>query len=113
MEGQEELYQIFPDRFAKFGEVNAKEKLLPYELHKDLKETPVYLPDRNGQILNNDFYGGNLMGIVQKLPYIKDMGAGIIYLNPIFEAHSNHRYNTADYMKIDPMLGTEEASIRE
>ena len=55
------IYQIFPDRFAKFGEVNAKEKLLPYELHKDLKETPVYLPDRNGQILNNDFYGGNLM----------------------------------------------------
>ena len=102
------IYQIFPDRFAKFGEVNAKEKLLPYELHKDLKETPVYLPDRNGQILNNDFYGGNLMGIVQKLPYIKDMGAGIIYLNPVFMAYSNHRYDTADYKKIDPLLGTEE-----
>lgn len=102
------IYQIFPDRFAKFGEVDTKEKLLPYELHKDLKETPVYLPDRNGQILNNDFYGGNLMGIVQKLPYIKDMGAGIIYLNPIFMAYSNHRYDTADYKKIDPLLGTEE-----
>lgn len=102
------IYQIFPDRFAKFGEVDTKEKLLPYELHKDLKETPVYLPDRNGQILNNDFYGGNLMGIVQKLPYIKDMGVGIIYLNPIFMAYSNHRYDTADYKKIDPLLGTEE-----
>jgi len=102
------IYQIFPDRFAKFGEADTKEKLLPYELHKDLKETPVYLPDRNGQILNNDFYGGNLMGIVQKLPYIKDMGAGIIYLNPIFMAYSNHRYDTADYKKIDPLLGTEE-----
>lgn len=102
------IYQIFPDRFAKFGEVDTKEKLLPYELHKDLNETPVYLPDRNGQILNNDFFGGNLMGIVQKLPYIKDMGVGIIYLNPIFMAYSNHRYDTADYKKIDPLLGTEE-----
>lgn len=102
------IYQIFPDRFAKFGEADTKEKLLPYELHEDLNETPVYLPDRNGQILNNDFFGGNLMGIVQKLPYIKDMGVGIIYLNPIFMAYSNHRYDTADYKKIDPLLGTEE-----
>ncbi len=102
------MYQIFPDRFAKFGDVNIKEKLTPYQLHEDLNETPLYLPDENGRITNNDFFGGNLMGIVQKLPYIKDMGIGVIYLNPIFMAYSNHRYDTANYKKIDPLLGSEE-----
>lgn len=102
------MYQIFPDRFAKSGEVNPNGKLVPYELHKDTDETPVYLPDKNGRITNSDFFGGNLGGIVEKLPYLKDMGVGIIYLNPIFMAYSNHRYDTADYKKIDPLLGTEE-----
>ena len=58
--------------------------------------------------LGNDYYGGDLKGIRQKLPYLKSLGVNCIYLNPIFEAHSNHRYNTADYMKIDPLLGDEK-----
>ncbi len=102
------MYQIFPDRFAKSGEACPDGKLTPYLLHEDTSELPVYLPDENGRITNNDFFGGNLMGIVEKLPYLKDMGVGIIYLNPIFMAYSNHRYDTADYKKIDPLLGTEE-----
>ncbi|MBE6885663.1 MAG: glycoside hydrolase family 13 protein [Ruminococcaceae bacterium] len=102
------MYQIFPDRFAKSGEVDSKGKLMPYELHKDVNDTPIYLPNANGRITNSDFFGGNLAGITEKLPYIKDMGVGIIYLNPIFMAYSNHRYDTADYKKIDPLLGTEE-----
>ncbi len=55
-----------------------------------------------------DFYGGNLEGIIEKLDYLEGLGINILYLNPIFEATSNHRYDTGDYMKIDPMLGTEE-----
>ena len=102
------MYQIFPDRFAKSGDVNPNGKLMPYELHNDMNDTPVYLPNDNGQITNSDFFGGNLMGIIKKLPYIKDMGVGIIYLNPVFMAYSNHRYDTADYKKIDPLLGTED-----
>lgn len=101
------MYQIFPDRF------NIGEKALntPYTdrvIHSSTDETPVWKPDSNGKILNNDYFGGTLKGIEQKLPYIASLGVNMIYLNPIFEAHSNHRYNTADYMKIDPMLGTED-----
>lgn len=101
------IYQIFPDRFNKSGENDLAGKLVPYIIHKDVGETPCYLPDKNGRILNNDFYGGNLRGITEKLDYIKELGADVIYLNPIFFAYSNHRYDTADYKKIDPMLGTE------
>ena len=55
-----------------------------------------------------DFYGGTLNGIREKLPYLEALGITVIYLNPIFEAASNHRYDTANYLKIDPMLGTED-----
>lgn len=55
-----------------------------------------------------DYYGGDFAGIQQKLPYLRDLGVTCIYLNPIFEAHANHRYNTADYLKADPLLGTNE-----
>lgn len=102
------MYQIFPDRFAKSGEFDLVEKLKPYKLHQDMSDIPDYLPDSDGQISNSDFFGGNLKGIIEKLTYLKDLGVGIIYLNPIFMAYSNHRYDTADYKKIDPMLGTEE-----
>lgn len=101
------MYQIFPDRFAKSGTVDPAGKLEPYRLHDNVDDTPVYLPDENGRITNSDFFGGNLKGITDKLPYLKNMGVGIIYLNPVFMAYSNHRYDTADYKRIDPLLGTE------
>ncbi|MCH5197488.1 MAG: glycoside hydrolase family 13 protein [Oscillospiraceae bacterium] len=101
------FYQIFPDRFAFSGE---KKNNVPSDriIHENKSDIPVYLPDENGEILNNDYYCGDLKGIIQKLGYIKGLGANIIYLNPIAEAHSNHRYNTADYKKVDPLLGTNE-----
>lgn len=102
------MYQIFPDRFYKSGECDLTGKLTPYTIHSDTRDLPDYLPDEKGEILNNDFFGGNLKGITQKIPYLKDLGVGIIYLNPIFKAFSNHRYDTCDYKTIDPMLGTEE-----
>ena len=69
---------------------------------------PGYRPDSSGRILNNDFFGGNLQGIIEKLPYLQDLGVTCLYLSPIFEAYSNHKYDTADYMRVDPMFGTEK-----
>ena len=101
------FYQIFPDRFFNSGK--AKEGVPnDRKIHDNWYENPDYLPNEHGLILNNDYFGGDLQGITDKLDYISSLGVTIIYLNPIFEAHSNHRYNTADYMKIDPLLGKEE-----
>lgn len=101
------MYQIFPDRFNNSGKPKSN---VPSDriIHKNTDELPVYLPDENGKILNNDYFGGDLKGIEEKLPYLKSLGVTVLYLNPVFEAHSNHRYNTADYTKIDPLLGTEK-----
>lgn len=101
------MYQIFPDRFYKWGECDLSGKLEPYYIHESTKETPDFRPDSTGEVRNCDFYGGNLKGIAKKLNYLKDLGVSVIYLNPIFKAYSNHRYDTADYKKIDEMLGDE------
>ena len=100
-------YQIFPDRF--FCSKKAKQNV-PADriLHPDFSGLPEFLPNAQGKILNNDYFGGDLAGITEKIPYLRELGVTCLYLNPIFEAHSNHRYNTADYRKIDPLLGTEE-----
>ena len=103
------MYQIFPDRFCRSSEYTAPEiKNKKYWIHDSWGELPVKGPDENGIVWNNDFFGGNLKGIVEKLPYLEELGVTVIYLNPIFEAFSNHRYDTANYMKIDPMLGEDE-----
>ncbi|WP_335755323.1 alpha-amylase family glycosyl hydrolase [Tetragenococcus halophilus] len=72
------------------------------------EDDPLYVKDADGEILRWDFFGGNFKGILQKIPYLKELGVNGIYLNPIFEASSNHRYDTADYFAIDPVLGTQE-----
>lgn len=100
------IYQIFPDRFA----ISKTPKMgIPSDryIHQSTDETPEYRQSGDTCHLGNDYFRGDLEGIRQKLPYLSELGISIIYLNPIFEAHSNHRYNTADYMKIDPMLGDE------
>ena len=56
----------------------------------------------------NDFFGGDLRGIEEKLPYIESLGVTVLYLNPIFRSPSNHKYDTGDYLQIDPSFGTEE-----
>lgn len=110
------MYQIYPDRFG-FTDDDTARRGVEYhhalgqtpEFHESLSEPvrwqardfePAYSPD--------DFYGGTLRGITEKLPYLSELGVTSLYLNPIFEASSNHRYNTSDYGKIDPILGTNE-----
>lgn len=103
------FYQIFPDRFANgnpHGEIDGKKPNT--FLYATTADGPMYIYDENHKIARWDFYGGNLRGIIAKLPYLKRLGVTALYLNPIFEASSNHRYDTNDYLKIDPMLGTEE-----
>lgn len=100
------MYQIFPDRF--YNSQNAKYDV-PEDriLRKDWGGEPLIRSNDNFEVKNNDYFGGDLLGIIEKLPYLKSLGVTCIYLNPIFLAHSNHRYDTADYSKIDPLLGTE------
>ena len=103
------LYQIFPDRFAREGTVDLQSKLQPFRLREDWGGVPDYRPDPvTGEVLCNDFFGGNFRGIQSRLPYLRSLGVGIVYLNPICMAFSNHRYDTADYLRPDPMLGTED-----
>lgn len=101
------IYQIFPDRFYNSG---SKKQSVPKDrfISADWGKQPEYRQNNGICSLENDYYGGDLAGIAEKLPYLAALGVSIIYLNPIFEAHSNHRYNTADYLKIDPMLGNEK-----
>ncbi len=101
------IYQIFPDRFNFSGK---KKKNVPSDrfIVEDKTKTPEFKQNSGTCSLGNDYYCGDLSGITDKLPYLKSLGVSCIYLNPIFEAHSNHRYNTADYTKIDSLLGDEK-----
>ena len=101
-------YQIFPDRFCRSRIPDPAGMVGERTVHENWQDTPDFLPDEQGEIRNRDFFGGDLPGITGKLDYLKGLGVTTVYLNPIFEAASNHRYNTADYLAIDPMLGKEE-----
>jgi cyclomaltodextrinase len=87
------FYQIFPDRFARGQAVPKPANLQPWGAP----------PTRSG------FQGGDLVGVVEKLDYLADLGINAIYFNPIFQSASNHRYHTHDYYCVDPLLGGNEA----
>lgn len=105
------IYQIFPDRFFFSGE-QSREIPAGRTLRSDWGNQPEWRPNHEGKITNTDFFCGDLRGITQKLDYLQSLGITCLYLNPIFEAHSNHRYDTADYESIDPLLGTEQDFAR-
>lgn len=84
-------YQVFPDRFRREGE-----------------EEPGLEPWTSGRVQSEFRFGGNLRGILQAVPYLKDLGVEMLYMTPIFVSDSAHRYNTFDYYRIDPLLGTEQ-----
>jgi cyclomaltodextrinase / maltogenic alpha-amylase / neopullulanase len=102
------IYQIFPDRFARGKTEITYPQYGPYGyevLKKEWTESPEIPP------LGRDFFGGDIRGIIQKLDYLRDLGVNCIYLCPIFDAPTNHRYDTRDYSKIDAMLGTREDMV--
>lgn len=90
-------YQIFPDRFC-----NGEEGISP----------PWVKEWQNGKVTNEDFYGGDLPGITKKLDYLASLGISGLYLTPIFESPSSHKYDTTDYYKVDPYFGNED-NLRE
>ena len=100
------MYHIFVDRFAKSGRFPKKEKaIINEDWYNGIPQFPEY---PGADVDNNMFFGGDLYGIIEKLDYIKSLGVNCIYLSPIFDAYSNHKYDTADYMSIDSMFGDEE-----
>lgn len=124
------VYQIFPDRFRRgpgwdtlaANNLEMSPSITPgtddlkadYKcgtvkfLEKDWSKKPYYIKNEKGAVTHWPFYGGTLSGIKEKLPYLSSLGVTAIYLNPIFKAASNHRYDTADYLQIDPVLGNEK-----
>ena len=99
------IYQIFPDRFFK-DEAETNDDTPGRRMHKKWNEDLFPMREReNGSM---DFWGGNLNGIREKIPYLQEMGVTVLYLNPIFKSLHNHHYDTGDYTAIDPLLGTEE-----
>ena len=101
------MYQIFPDRFYRKGDKIIEKQGAVF--HASWQDKPFYFKDPDTkEIIAYDFFGGNLAGIREKLPYLKELGISVVYLNPVFESASNHRYDTGDYHKIDPILGTTE-----
>lgn len=104
------IYHIFVDRFYNGNEGGIIYRCKDgYMIHTDWFDIPNHRPDPDtGEIMCNDFFGGNLLGIIKKLSYLKELGISVIYLSPVFEAFSNHKYDTGDYKKIDPMFGDNE-----
>jgi len=116
------MYQIMPDRFYNGLAVPVKKQasrpVKPVSKRLATKDgviyrddwdgIPEYRPTAGGKILNNDFFGGNLKGIIKKLPYLMTLGVTCIYLNPVFEARSNHKYDTGNFLRVDSDFGTEE-----
>lgn len=102
------IYHIFVDRFNRFGKVNARKglNLLPnWDSEIDKEYTP------SGERCNINCYGGNFKGIIKKLDYLKSLNVKMIYLSPIFEANSSHKYDVACYSRLDSMFGTEKDFI--
>ena len=102
------VYQIFPDRFCRLELPDPAGMVGSRTIHENWSNLPDWRPDAQGEVRNCDFFGGSLQGILSKLDDLADFGVTVLYLNPVFESASNHRYNTADYRAIDPMLGTED-----
>ncbi len=98
-------YHVFVDRFHKSG--RPRIRMEGKTNRHDWGGMPEWKPKKL-KVLNNDFFGGDLEGIRQKLPYLAGLHVTCLYLSPVFEAYSNHKYDTGDYEKIDPMFGTED-----
>ena len=101
------MYHIFVDRFNKSGKCKPKKSAI---MNNDwYNGIPQFADVPGGYVENNMFFGGDLYGIIEKLDYIESLGVTCLYLSPIFDAYSNHKYDTGDYMSVDSMFGSEKA----
>ena len=105
------MYHVFLDRFCR-GE--GEYPLRPgASLNLDWEHgIPQFAPKNGDPLKNNVYFGGNLQGVCDKLDYLRELGVTVLYLSPVFEAATNHRYDTANYERIDPLLGTHEDFAR-
>ena len=110
--GEGTTYQIFPDRFCRSRVPDPEGMVGGRWVHQSWEEFPEYRPNDRGEVRNRDFFGGDFQGVLEKLDYLQSLGVETLYFNPIFEAAENHRYGTADYSRVDPMLGTNEDFTR-
>lgn len=103
---QSVMYQVFPDRFARSAQADqhpTPEWAIPASWDEPVDAV---MPGRSQQ-----FYGGDIPGIIEHLDHLVSLGVNILYLTPVFPAASNHRYDAASFDRIDPLLGGEEAYI--
>ena len=101
------MYHIFVDRFASSGKYPPKEGA---KINPDWENgIPEFAHRRGAPIKNNEFFGGDLTGAAERLDHIESLGVTAVYLSPVFDSPSNHKYDTSDYMKVDPMFGGDEA----
>ena len=100
------MYHIFVDRFAPGKGERRPDAVYHERWDEEIEQFGAY---PGAPVKNNEFYGGSLWGIIDKLDYLESLGVGVLYLSPIFKAASNHKYDTGDYETVDPQFGGEEA----
>ena len=102
------MYHVFVDRFARGtgATTNPDDAILNPDWDSGI---PQYGPYPGAPCENHEFFGGNLWGVAEKLPYLKSLGVTVLYLSPIFRAYSNHKYDTGDYETVDGMFGGNDA----
>ncbi len=102
------MYHVFVDRFCRGeGEYELRDDSV---LNEDWENGIPQYPKKGGdRFTNNVFFGGNLWGVAEKLPYLRSLGVTVIYLSPIFKAYSNHKYDTGNYLEVDKMFGGDAA----
>ncbi len=100
------IYHVFLDRFARGGGARRRDAVYHRNWDEEIEQYPAY---PGAHVENNEFFGGTLWGVREKLPYLKSLGVGVLYLSPIFRAYSNHKYDTADYGEVDLGFGGESA----
>ncbi len=105
------MYQIFTDRFFRGESDEAKKVTVRHDaiLNENWEKGIPQYAEPGQPLANNMFFGGTLWGVAEKLDYLSRLGVSVIYLCPVFEAYSNHKYDTGNYLKIDDMFGGEEA----
>ncbi len=104
------MYHVFVDRFSKSTAHPEMPRREDAEYNDDWYHgIPQHAHRPGGEVENNEFFGGNLWGIAEKLPYLQSLGVTVLYLSPIFRAYTNHKYDTGDYETVDPSFGGDRA----